>query len=992
MRHFQPGVALLMIVTWTATAAGQSKQEVDGALDKAVETSQAAKKAQMAADDAKADAKKKQTELDMLKDQKKKLEEKLDQSMTISRLEKEIEELKKKLEIIDKVAQKVINGMINPGTKTTYTPDEQAVRTEALGGNTVPTVPDSIRKVFADKKAELEKQLKEKTEQLEKAKKDADKKLTDDERKDAQGQVAALDEKIKAKEAELAAAKAKATAAATAAKTAKEADQAAYAEFDKLRKAKKKEDDIAQAKKELEEALKGLRVASQSLKDRERELTQNLSIPGAVANLFRFIDDLLNVFGKISDALSVIKIDTNFNNPDLTNALSQGAKALDALEKILKDPKSTISRLIQLQLEDYYKNLKKWLNKVKAAKRKLEQLTAAGQGAKKLAMAPGKRRTMLKSPYLALTKNTATQLYAATEHALDRGSMEELSRIEASVGEYRDDALNGGNGFDQIDVSQSTMLANLIDEVQAHHASLAEQVAGIEGGVLPQTDLSELNSASHPHFSSGLRSITWEAFGDDLLRQRTAMTTAGAVVLKGNATSTMGAGPPTLTLSLSPRADDGGPEKTVNVEVADNGEFEVEIAPGWNPTQIRLGGPNTSTTILDDPLGAGLPGLPPWRNPALPPDAQRNVLLTFDRFERIVSTTLTGQAPRNGPPNEAAAIRGWRILGVVRGGDPPLDQMPNLEIWLNNTALDESLFADLADAVDENQVVNLNNNTPAVTAVSDAPPGGGETVTLVPFSGDLSTKPTTLSPIAERVTVIQQVAVLEDSEEMADALDLVAQQTLQKVRDHVQNVVGAGGKVVVTEVDRQNNQAPKSLTGDASFTFQINATNATGAPQPIDRGALQANLDGDDSLLAAGVALPREAQAAPADPYFKSKGSWGEEYHDQWALRRAGFVTPAGAGVWPEKLTPCTVAVIGGGVDWTHSDLAGQMWINEAEDPYNGIDDDNNGYVDDVFGWNFRDETNNVLDLGGHDTHIAGVIAARWNGRAMAGANPSARI
>src|SRR5580704_10372802 len=47
------------------------------------------------------------------------------------------------------------------------------------------------------------------------------------------------------------------------------------------------------------------------------------------------------------------------------------------------------------------------------------------------------------------------------------------------------------------------------------------------------------------------------------------------------------------------------------------------------------------------------------------------------------------------------------------------------------------------------------------------------------------------------------------------------------------------------------------------------------------------------------------------------------------------------------------VAVIDSGVDTTHEDLKGILWINPKEIPNNGIDDDNNGYVDDVHGWNF---------------------------------------
>ncbi|HJX71608.1 MAG TPA: hypothetical protein VJ346_06640, partial [Bacteroidales bacterium] len=54
-----------------------------------------------------------------------------------------------------------------------------------------------------------------------------------------------------------------------------------------------------------------------------------------------------------------------------------------------------------------------------------------------------------------------------------------------------------------------------------------------------------------------------------------------------------------------------------------------------------------------------------------------------------------------------------------------------------------------------------------------------------------------------------------------------------------------------------------------------------------------------------------------------------------------------------KKSTTVIVAVIDGGIDINHEDLNGKVWINEDEIPGNGIDDDQNGFVDDVNGWNF---------------------------------------
>jgi len=73
------------------------------------------------------------------------------------------------------------------------------------------------------------------------------------------------------------------------------------------------------------------------------------------------------------------------------------------------------------------------------------------------------------------------------------------------------------------------------------------------------------------------------------------------------------------------------------------------------------------------------------------------------------------------------------------------------------------------------------------------------------------------------------------------------------------------------------------------------------------------------------------------------------------------------------------VGVIDTGVDYTHPDLAANMWQNPGEIPGNAVDDDGNGYIDDVFGWDFYNDTNDPMDLAGHGTHVSGTIGAVGN-------------
>ena len=204
---------------------------------------------------------------------------------------------------------------------------------------------------------------------------------------------------------------------------------------------------------------------------------------------------------------------------------------------------------------------------------------------------------------------------------------------------------------------------------------------------------------------------------------------------------------------------------------------------------------------------------------------------------------------------------------------------------------------------------------------------------------------------------------------------------------------------VISESLKALSQAGDQIQRRSTISSSHDENTVTLVSGNISTKDLVNKLEGNSKVKSVSENYSRTINALPNDPRFS----------DLWAMNNSGQKVnektgTAGADInaaeaWDiDTGSDAVIAVLDTGVFYQHEDLVANMWINAAEVAGDGIDNDGNGFVDDIYGYDFAAELNGAndsdpSDIDGHGTQVAGIIGAKGNnGIGVSGINWDIKI
>lgn len=203
---------------------------------------------------------------------------------------------------------------------------------------------------------------------------------------------------------------------------------------------------------------------------------------------------------------------------------------------------------------------------------------------------------------------------------------------------------------------------------------------------------------------------------------------------------------------------------------------------------------------------------------------------------------------------------------------------------------------------------------------------------------------------------------------------------------------------VFKAIGAKNAEQLMPLTGAETYTRKMRAYNGREVEAPSLANAYLIEIADNKSVTEAVSMLAEVADIEYAEPnYLVHALDAAEDINDPYYELQYGIADINLFKLWGQPVTTkesTVIAIIDTGVDIMHPDLKANIWTNPGEKGgATGYDDDRNGFVDDLHGWDFVNQTGVMADYNGHGTHCAGIAGAvGHNGLGIIGANPNASI
>jgi subtilisin family serine protease len=360
-------------------------------------------------------------------------------------------------------------------------------------------------------------------------------------------------------------------------------------------------------------------------------------------------------------------------------------------------------------------------------------------------------------------------------------------------------------------------------------------------------------------------------------------------------------------------------------------------------------------------------------------------------------------------------------VGVTRENSVQLTNIGNAPITMDQINLDSSFFEavssintlapgetssitlqfspeDGTSYTDRCELISNAENSPTALTVAGkglATPKFKLTPGSISISLPAGEKTTTLASLANEGKASGNFTLMEvrneNSVRIADGLSSTLQETVDPfAAEHVPN------RLIVRYKDGQTQFASSGiLTESVKVVRKLgkarNGENGLRALSGLNMALVETAQN--SNLQEVAKALSMDPAVAYVEPDYVRRGSilpddpdWSQQYALKKIQAPEAWERTKGS---PEVI----VAVIDTGIDYNHKDLQGNLWKNPGEVPGNQKDDDGNGYVDDVYGWDFHNDDNNPMDGNRHGTHVAGTIAAASNnGLQVAGVAWNAKL